>query len=231
MYKSLMMCRLQKQTSQKIDDLARIQSYEQKYEQSASWPTTFILSQKKSKLSRLGNSRCLTNHVQLSMNESFSNIDVIKVLTEIQPTNRVQRQVRNKRIFTFSSNLNDNPLIFYRIPGVRKCFHIACVTPDLIWVSDVGKDIILTNTAGCILHHIDDSCPGVGGKHTVNCENELMFIDHYLNVKKTVKRYEIKHHINTSCDRLNMATPLCVLLPDIRGSTRQDVQQIHGSNS
>lgn len=38
-YKSLMMCRLQKQTSQKIGDLAKIQSYEQTYEQSASWPT------------------------------------------------------------------------------------------------------------------------------------------------------------------------------------------------
>lgn len=107
-----MMCRLQNQTSQKIEDLAKIQSYEQKYEQSASWPTTFIISQKKSKSSRLGNSRCLTNHVQLSMIESFSKIDVIKVLTEIQPANRVQRQVKNERIYAFSSNLNDNPLCF-----------------------------------------------------------------------------------------------------------------------
>lgn len=184
MYKNLLMFRLQKQTSKKINDLVRIQNYEYKYEESASWPTTFIIIQKKLKLSRLENRRCLTNHVQLSMNESFGKIDVIKILTEIQPTNRVQRQVRNERIYTFSSNLNDNPLSFYRIPIVRKCFHISCVTPDLIWVSDVGNDLILTNTAGSILHHINDSCPGAGGKHTVNCENELMYIDHYANVKK-----------------------------------------------
>lgn len=65
---------------------------------------------------------------------------------------------------------------------MRKCFHIYCVTPDLIWVSDVREDLVLTNTAGNILHHLNDSCPGAGGRHTVNSENALMYI--HLNVKK-----------------------------------------------
>lgn len=86
----------------------------------------------------------------------------------------------------FSLNLNDNFLSFYRILIVRKCFYIFCVIFDLIWVSDVGNDFILINIVGSIFYYINDLCFGVGGKYIVNCENELMYIDYYVNVKKVL---------------------------------------------
>lgn len=86
----------------------------------------------------------------------------------------------------FSLNLNDNFLSFYRILIVRKCFYIFCVILDLIWVSDVGNDFILINIVGSIFYYINDLCFVVGGKYIVNCENELIYIDYYVNVKKVL---------------------------------------------
>nr|XP_022291308.1 uncharacterized protein LOC111102736 [Crassostrea virginica]XP_022291309.1 uncharacterized protein LOC111102736 [Crassostrea virginica] len=70
------------------------------------------------------------------------------------------------------------------VTGVRACNHISCVTPDRVWVSDYNN-IILTDTAtGKQLHSVEHSLGPDTGKHTVNCEGELIYIDMEFNIIK-----------------------------------------------
>ncbi|XP_078311593.1 uncharacterized protein LOC144618779 isoform X2 [Crassostrea virginica] len=84
------------------------------------------------------------------------------------------------------------------VTGVKYCRHISCVTPDRVWVSD-GDNLILTDTAtGKQLHSVENSLDSWTGKHTVNCEGELIYIDKEYNIIKLCNDMEttttlIKH--------------------------------------
>ncbi|XP_078312230.1 uncharacterized protein LOC111133291 [Crassostrea virginica] len=75
------------------------------------------------------------------------------------------------------------------VTGVEQCLHISCVTPDRVWVSD-RNNLILTDTAtGEQLHSVSDSFnySWIGihrGRHTVNCDSELIYIDKDKNINK-----------------------------------------------
>nr|XP_022312642.1 uncharacterized protein LOC111117739 [Crassostrea virginica]XP_022312643.1 uncharacterized protein LOC111117739 [Crassostrea virginica]XP_022312644.1 uncharacterized protein LOC111117739 [Crassostrea virginica]XP_022312645.1 uncharacterized protein LOC111117739 [Crassostrea virginica]XP_022312646.1 uncharacterized protein LOC111117739 [Crassostrea virginica]XP_022312647.1 uncharacterized protein LOC111117739 [Crassostrea virginica]XP_022312648.1 uncharacterized protein LOC111117739 [Crasso len=70
------------------------------------------------------------------------------------------------------------------VTGVKRCTHISCVTPDRVWVSDYNN-LILTDTAtGKQLHSVEDSLDSNSGKHTVNCDCELIYIDKEYNIIK-----------------------------------------------
>ncbi|XP_078320695.1 uncharacterized protein LOC144621422 [Crassostrea virginica] len=70
------------------------------------------------------------------------------------------------------------------VTGVIFCLHISCVTPDRVWVSDYNN-IILTDTAtGKQLHSVEHPLSTSSGKHTVNCEGELIYIDEEYNIIK-----------------------------------------------
>nr|XP_022288143.1 uncharacterized protein LOC111100487 [Crassostrea virginica]XP_022288144.1 uncharacterized protein LOC111100487 [Crassostrea virginica] len=71
------------------------------------------------------------------------------------------------------------------VTGVSECYHISCVTPDRVWVSDL-YNLILTDTAtGKQLHSVEHSLQySDSGKHTVNCEGELIYIDKERNIIK-----------------------------------------------
>nr|XP_022312680.1 uncharacterized protein LOC111117747 [Crassostrea virginica] len=71
------------------------------------------------------------------------------------------------------------------VTGVSECYHISCVTPDRVWVSDYNN-LILTDTAtGKQLHSVEDSLQYSDvGIHTVNCEGELIYIDKEYNIIK-----------------------------------------------
>ncbi|XP_078321094.1 uncharacterized protein LOC111103019 [Crassostrea virginica] len=70
------------------------------------------------------------------------------------------------------------------VTGVKYCYHISCVTPDRVWVSDYNK-LILTDTAtGKQLHSVEHSLYSLNGKHTVNCVGELIYIDKEHNIIK-----------------------------------------------
>ncbi|XP_078341307.1 uncharacterized protein LOC111100241 [Crassostrea virginica] len=74
------------------------------------------------------------------------------------------------------------------VTGVNNCYHISCVTPDRVWVSD-DNNLILTDTAtGKQLHSVEDSLENPyysgSGIHTVNCDGELIYIDKEFNIIK-----------------------------------------------
>ncbi|XP_078339960.1 uncharacterized protein LOC111100506 [Crassostrea virginica] len=71
---------------------------------------------------------------------------------------------------------------FLSVTGVKRCWHISCVTSDLVWVSD-RDNLILTDTAsGKQVHSVEHSLHLGTGKHTVNCEGELIYIDKEHNI-------------------------------------------------
>ncbi|XP_078312213.1 uncharacterized protein LOC111133298 [Crassostrea virginica] len=70
------------------------------------------------------------------------------------------------------------------VTGIVYCLHISCVTPDRVWVSD-NYNLILTDTAtGKQLHSVEHPSNLFSGKHTVNCDSELIYIDTDLNINK-----------------------------------------------
>ncbi|XP_052681676.1 uncharacterized protein LOC128162486 [Crassostrea angulata] len=121
---------------------------------------------------------------QLSMTESLNKEDVMESLSAIQITERGNRRVGNQCLLklTYASELHQS----LTVTGVGRCFHISCVTSDRVWVSDVRKNLILTDTTGVPPHRVEDSCSGYG-LHTVNSEGELIYIDRNYNINKLSK--------------------------------------------
>ncbi|XP_078311804.1 uncharacterized protein LOC144618839 [Crassostrea virginica] len=84
------------------------------------------------------------------------------------------------------------------VTGVKRCYHISCVTPDRLWVSD-EYNIILTDTAtGKQLHSVENLFFSGGGIHTVNSEGQLIYKDKEYNIIKLCNDMEttttlIKH--------------------------------------
>ncbi|XP_078327773.1 uncharacterized protein LOC111117745 [Crassostrea virginica] len=70
------------------------------------------------------------------------------------------------------------------VRGFKCCSHISCVTPDRVWVSDYDNLILVDTATGKQLHSVEDSLNSVSGKHTVNCEGELIYIDKEYNIIK-----------------------------------------------
>lgn len=77
----------------------------------------------------------------------------------------------------------------FTLRDIRGCYHISCVTPDQVWVSDREQNRILTNSTGVTLHGVDNLCSGsyFYGLHTVNSEKELIYIDRNCDIKKIPK--------------------------------------------
>ncbi|XP_022291306.2 uncharacterized protein LOC144617492 [Crassostrea virginica] len=70
------------------------------------------------------------------------------------------------------------------VTGVNCCYHISCVSIDRVWVSDINN-LILTDTAtGKQLHSVEHQLNAGRGKHTVNREGELIYLDNEYNIIK-----------------------------------------------
>lgn len=90
---------------------------------------------------------------------------------------------------------------------IRHPYHISCVTSDQAWVSDNKSNTILTNTAGNTLNYLNDIKSGFG-VHTVNSENELIYIDSNNIIKKLSK--DMKNTIIFIDTIDSTLKPLCV---------------------
>lgn len=69
------------------------------------------------------------------------------------------------------------------VDGFDTCKHISFVEPNNVWVSDISNNLILTNTKCKNIHHVNHIGRG-HGIHTVNSDNELIYIDNANNIKK-----------------------------------------------
>nr|XP_034308067.1 uncharacterized protein LOC117683178 [Crassostrea gigas] len=125
----------------------------------------------------------------------FRYIDRRNVLTNLNPdifdgmesrngTNeREKPQQQNECLLKLFSS--PELLHSFRVPGVRHCYHISCISSKLVWVSD-DHNFILTNTTGDTQCRVKDLCRylNYSGLHTVNSEGELIYIDRMHNINK-----------------------------------------------
>lgn len=99
---------------------------------------------------------------------------------------------------------------YFKVPNVDSCHHISCVTPNRVWVSD-KNNLIFTNTAGKILHCLEDSISmfaSDAGTHTVNSDNELFYIKHNHDIKRLSRDLKMT---TTFVEKKNSKwTPQCV---------------------
>ncbi|XP_052694678.1 uncharacterized protein LOC128172975 [Crassostrea angulata] len=185
-----------------------IQKFEHRHERSAINPVKFL-----TKKARFPKNRYLKQHInQLSMIESINKKDVTNLLNEIKITERRVREVKNESLL----KLMPGPELhqFLTLPGVDSCYHISRVTSDHVWISDEGQNLILTNTDGENLHHIDDVFDGYffGNKvHTVSKDGELIYIDKNGNLKKLSNDLKttttlINSNLNSRCVYCSLIT-------------------------
>ncbi|XP_065931750.1 uncharacterized protein [Magallana gigas] len=110
--------------------------------------------------------------------------DVMESLSEIPTTGTEKPQQGNQYLLKLMSPPELLPSL--TVTGVDRCLHISCVISDRVWVSDDWNNLILTDTTGVPLHHVEDSCSS-DGLHTVNSENELIYINRNYNINKLSK--------------------------------------------
>lgn len=109
----------------------------------------------------------------------------------------------------------------FTVSDVFNCSHISRVTSDQIWVNDIENDLILTNSKGEELNHLQDFSKDkfAGGIHTVDSANDMIYIDR--NYDLNVNKYENTHHIFKQ-EMLYMETMLPVLVQMHCNSTGWD---------
>lgn len=62
--------------------------------------------------------------------------------------------------------------------SVYSCVHITCVKSDLVWISDSGNWLFLTNMKWDMLHSVRcKSNRAFPGCHTLNSKGDLIYID------------------------------------------------------
>eukprot|EP00105_Crassostrea_gigas_P043478 XP_019927626.1 PREDICTED: uncharacterized protein LOC105339862 isoform X2 [Crassostrea gigas] len=149
--------------------LAGLQKYVQRYEQSAVRPISFISFIKRKHLPFI---YLELQTYKLSMAKLLNKEGLVQSLCEINITQLMSAPEIQKSI---------------TVRGVHDYKHISCVTSDRAWVSDHKNNLILTNTTGVTLHYVMDLCSSSYGSHTVNSENELIYINRKFNINKLLK--------------------------------------------
>uniref|UniRef100_K1RIX9 Brain tumor protein n=1 Tax=Magallana gigas TaxID=29159 RepID=K1RIX9_MAGGI len=188
-------------TIQKIEmsrHIVSLQTYEHIYEQSEIRPLQF-LSSIKTTLPKIH----LTLHTgQLSVTESLNKEDIVESLSEIKTADRGKRRLQTECLLKLMSGAEfHQSLTLTGVDGcsqmyVKGCLHMSIATPNHVWVSDSGCNLVLTDTTGVPLHCVKGPCSDISfGIHTVNSESELIHIDKNYNINilskdgKTITTY------------------------------------------
>lgn len=164
-----------------------IQTHEHQYENLTNKPVRFLSFVKKH-FHREAEKFELTNHKQFFLAELFNRMYSKKILgNSIQVRNIEQRLIGNDNLFKLS--LNPEVRQSFSVRSVDSCHHISCVTSDRAWISN-GKCINMINTNGDnlnVLHdfcHVSDTDAFTGGVHTLNSENDLIYLDRNYSIKR-----------------------------------------------
>lgn len=148
-------------------NVAIIQDYEQIYEQSAIKPVKFVSLSKTFRVFQLDVHFTLHTNTHFRI-ESLNKKGVMKSLERIKITERGKRRIGNERLLELMSGTELHQS--FTVKDVDGCFHISSVTSNRFWVSDRQNNLILKNTSGDSLHHLQDSC-SENGSHTMNSQS------------------------------------------------------------
>nr|XP_022295097.1 uncharacterized protein LOC111105224 [Crassostrea virginica] len=163
-----------------------IQHYESRYEMFANRPVQFLRLIKMTSIPQVQNTPKLSQHTVSVLTLGISLRDVMQLFCEIKVIKKGKRQVRNDRLLKVLLH----PILknSITVTFVARYHHISLATSDRIWVSDDKNKLFLTDTAtGNIIHCVTDSCGFCYGFHTVNSEDELIYIDKNGRINKISK--------------------------------------------
>lgn len=162
-----------------IDSMEKI---EKKYEHASITPVQFLMFTKK-RVSNIHDVPSITKHCQVFLPKILVKKGVTKSLNAFQIKNNGERHLQYRHFL----KLIYEPVLqqHFKVTDIRHCRHISFARTDKVWVSDDENNLILTNTTGEILHHLNDKCSDSlsCGFHTVNSENELIYIEKNHNIK------------------------------------------------
>lgn len=189
-----------------IRHIATLQRFIHNYEQSTNNPLQFLSS----KTIHLPQLHLALHNSLLSVTESLNKEDVMESLSAIKITERGNRRVGNDEHLL---KMMSGPAFHqcFTLTSVDGCYHIHRVISDRVWVS--GKNnIIQTNSTGVTLNQLEDVTIGI---HTVNNENELIYIDGSFQIKKLSKDMKTTTTIIEKTD--SKWKPVCLYLSPTTG--------------
>lgn len=199
--------RCKKQMIRLKTHIARLQSIENIYEHSATRPVKFLRIIKEKSFSKVQCIPHLKKHCLLSMSQEINIWNLTKVLSETQITDSGKpRRAGSEGLLTLMpSNVLQRTI---SVTGIKNCYHISCLTSNLLCVSD-GFTLTLTNTSTGKTQHLTHSiAPSLSGVHTVNSACELIYISKKYKIKKLCnKRKKVTTLIKSTG---NMIIPSCV---------------------
>lgn len=172
-------------------NIAKLQRYEDEDRQSAMEPVKFLLNRKKTHRTLL-----IKNHTrQFSATQTNNKEMVTKLLIQIEPRQRKKRHIENENYL----KLMPGPELHQSltVTAVDCCNHISRVTSNRFWVSYNSKLVLTDMIGGDTLHYCRKDLFKnlfVYGKHTINKDGELFFIDiefEIIKISKDMKSTEI----------------------------------------
>lgn len=158
-----------------------LERFVNKYEQSAITPIKFLLLIQKSRLLYIRDCPCIKKHAKLQSESPSKKNERTSLLKENQPT------ISNAHI-GYERLLKLMPTIelyqYFTVPDCKHCYHISCVSSDLVWVSVDEHKLILINKAG-VQKQLEDSHMGFCfGTHAVNSQGEMIYFDKQECIRK-----------------------------------------------
>lgn len=201
--------------------IAKVQTYEHRYENRLNRSIKFILFLKKKSLYQKQDSPSFPQNLLLTLAESVNIGDVSKVLSKIQLKYKGKRFLENKCLLQLLPV--PIPLGCLKVADVHGCSHICNISSKMVWVSD-ESNLVLTNTKGKTVHRLDDLyylqqsnklTSLRSGLHTVNNKDELFYLNSELIIKKLSSDLKTTSTFITNMDY--EWTPVCLYCSMITG--------------
>lgn len=201
--------------------IAKVQTYEHRYENRLNRSIKFILFLKKKSLYQKQDSPSFPQNLLLTLAESVNIGDVSTVLSKIQLKYKGKRFLENKCLLQLLPV--PIPLGCVKVADVHGCSHICNISSKMVWVSD-ENNLVLTNTKGKTVHRLDDLyylqqsnklTSLRSGLHTVNNKDELFYLNSELIIKKLSSDLKTTSTFITNMDY--EWTPVCLYCSMITG--------------
>lgn len=176
-----------KQKMKQIKKIACIQKYEHISEQSMVRPLRFFLSLKR-QFPKIVYSLHARQHI---VTELLNKEVMLEPLSFLQIVERGRRRRGDDCLLKLVSVPE-----FYQsltVKGIDCCHHISCKKSGRAWVSGFRNNLILTNTTGKALENWNNELSDFyrNGLHTVNSEDELIYIACNYNINKISRDMKI----------------------------------------
>lgn len=148
--------------------------------------------------------------------------NVITTLMKVKQPTISNARIGNERLLKLMSTIELYQ--YFTVPNCEHCYHISCVSSDLVWASVDEHKLILVNKEGVVLKHLKDYHMGFCvGTHSVNSQGEMIYLDKQNCIRKlsqdmkTTTIIEQPHSCYPECVYLSPSTgDLLVVMRDSR---------------